>query len=159
MADGASSATYNASISLKGFRFTKHRREIYDALMNQRDHPTAVEVFLRVKERVPKISLATVYNCLEALTACGLVKHVNIDRQSSRYCANLEDHGHFFCDECGVVIDVPLKPEMQAQDPWVVPQNAVISHQEVALRGLCPECAGNQKLSSTKPSSTDNTER
>jgi Fe2+ or Zn2+ uptake regulation protein len=155
MADAESNATYDASISLKGFRFTKHRREVYEALMEKRDHPTAVEVFLRVKERMPKISLATVYNCLETLTACGLVKHVNIDRQSSRYCANLEDHGHFFCDQCGVVIDVPLKPEMRAQDTWQVPRNAVISHQEVALRGLCPDCARDQNPSSAETERND----
>ena len=159
MVDQDSGATYDASISHKGFRLTKHRREVYDALLEKRDHPTAIEVFLRVKERLPRISLATVYNCLETLTACGLVKHVNIDRQSARYCANLEDHGHFFCDECGVVIDVPLKPKMRAQDPWELPQNAVVSHQEVALRGLCPECARHRKVASTEPSFTDKTER
>ena len=142
-----SSETYDESISLKGFRFTKQRREVYDALMANRDHPTAVDVFLRVKETMPKISLATVYNCLETLTECGLVRHVNLDRQSSRYCANLEDHGHFFCDQCGIVIDVPLKPKMRPRDVSQVPRDAVISHEEVAMRGLCPECAANHNES------------
>ena len=143
------SPAYDKSISLKGFRFTKQRREVFDALMAKRDHPTAVEVFMRVKDTMPSISLATVYNCLETLTACGLVKHVNIDRQSSRYCANLEDHGHFFCDECGLVIDVPLKSKLRPRDVWKVPAHAIVSHEEVALRGLCPECARGKKESQT----------
>ncbi len=86
------------TIHERGFRFTTQRREVYDALMVKRDHPTAVEVFMRVKGRMPNISLATVYNCLETLTECGLVRHVNLDRAPSRYCPNLEPHGHFFCD-------------------------------------------------------------
>jgi Fur family peroxide stress response transcriptional regulator len=143
MSEKTHSPAYDESISLKGFRFTKQRREVFDALMAKRDHPTAVEVFMRVKDTMPTISLATVYNCLETLTECGLVRHVNIDRQSSRYCANLEDHGHFFCDECGTVIDVPLKPRMRPRDVSQVPLHAVISHEEVAMRGLCPECATN----------------
>jgi Fe2+ or Zn2+ uptake regulation protein len=141
------SPAYDESISLKGFRFTKQRREVFDALMAKRDHPTAVEVFMRVKDTMPSISLATVYNCLETLTECGLVRHVNIDRQSSRYCANLEDHGHFFCDECGLVIDVPLKSKLRPRDVWEVPAQAIVSHEEVALRGLCPDCAREKKES------------
>ena len=57
-------------------RLTRQRREVYDILMEQRDHPTATELFIKVKERVPTISLATVYNCLETLTGAGLVKQV-----------------------------------------------------------------------------------
>lgn len=145
MAENTPSPAYHESISLKGFRFTKQRRQVFEALMARRDHPTAVEVFMRVKDTMPTISLATVYNCLETLTECGLVKHVNIDRRSSRYCANLEEHGHFFCDECGIVIDVPLKPKMRPRDVWQVPRHAIVSHEEVALRGLCPECAKGRK--------------
>ena len=43
-----------------GLRMTDQRRAVYDVLMGKRDHPTAVEVFTRVRERVASISLATV---------------------------------------------------------------------------------------------------
>ena len=135
---------YDETISLRGFRFTKQRREVYDALMTRRDHPTAVDVFTRVKAKMPSISLATVYNCLETLTECGLVRHVNLDRAPSRYCPNLEDHGHFFCDSCGVVLDIPLKKNMRLEETLEVPANTVVSHHEVSLRGLCPSCAVRQ---------------
>lgn len=128
-------------IHQRGFRFTPQRREVYDALMAKRDHPTAVEVFMRVKGKMPSISLATVYNCLETLTECGLVRHVNLDRASSRYCPNLEPHGHFFCDECNAVIDLPLKRQARLEEMWELPRHTVVSHHEVAFRGLCPDCA------------------
>jgi Fur family peroxide stress response transcriptional regulator len=140
----ASSRSCNETISQKGFRFTAQRREVYDALLLKRNHPTAVDVFLRVQKKLPGISLATVYNCLETLAECGLVRAVNHDRQSSRYCANLEPHAHFFCEQCGAVADVPSDTSDNT-DPgtegWRLPAGAVVTHHEVAFRGQCPDCA------------------
>lgn len=141
--------SFNETISLRGFRFTRQRREVYDALMAKRDHPTATEVFMRVKERVPTISLATVYNCLETLTECGLVRHVNLDRASSRYCPNVEEHGHFFCNACGSVADVPLRRAKQLAAAWETPAGAIVTGHEVSLRGLCPECAAHSNSENT----------
>jgi Fe2+ or Zn2+ uptake regulation protein len=126
------------------FRMTKQRREVYEVLMEERDHPTATEVFMRAKERMPSISLATVYNCLETMNQCGLVKKVNLDRSPSRYCANLKEHGHFYCESCGHVEDISLKPQAEAQSGfsrmWKLPKGAVVDHFEVAIRGTCPAC-------------------
>jgi len=122
-----------------GIRLTPQRRYVYEALMERRDHPTALEVFMRAKDRMPTISLATVYNCLDALTESGLIRQVNCDRASSRYCPNLVPHGHFFCKECGTVLDVPLKPALEAS--WEVPPGTLVSLAEITLRGLCPACA------------------
>ena len=133
--------SYDETIHEKGFRFTEQRRAVYDALMGKRDHPTAVEVFMRVKSKVPSISLATVYNCLETLTGCGLVKTVNHDRESARYCPNLAEHAHFFCESCGGVTDIPLRAKRRAHDIWELPENVAISHHEISFRGLCPKCA------------------
>jgi Fe2+ or Zn2+ uptake regulation protein len=133
--------SYDETISEKGFRFTEQRRQVYDALMAKRDHPTAVEVFMRVKTKMPSISLATVYNCLETLTECGLVKHVHHHREPSRYCPNLNDHAHLFCEGCGCVTDLTLRPRRKAEETWEFPEEVVVTHQEVSFRGLCPKCA------------------
>lgn len=99
---------------------------------------------MRVKTRMPSISLATVYNCLETLVECGLVRHVHHDREPSRYCANLAEHAHFFCEGCGSVTDLPMRPRRRAEDVWELPETVVISKREVSFRGLCPECAAKQ---------------
>ncbi|MFQ3577735.1 MAG: transcriptional repressor [Verrucomicrobiia bacterium] len=127
-----------------GFRFTPQRKEVYDALMEHRDHPTATEVFLRVKERLPSISLATVYNCLETLTSVGLVRQVSLERGPARFCPNLHSHAHFHCSECGTVIDVPLPPDEKLLSGWQIPEGAVIADYEISIRGLCPRCAVSQ---------------
>lgn len=139
---------YDDTMSQRGLRLTAQRRQVYDVLLAKRDHPTAIDVFLRVKEHMPSISLATVYNCLETLTECGLARHISIDRKPSRYCPNLEDHGHFFCEGCGTVIDVPLRK--QRHDAWELPPDAVLSQREVSLRGFCPGCVKQQAKRKSK---------
>jgi Fe2+ or Zn2+ uptake regulation protein len=147
---GEASPTPDDHIHGRGLRMTDQRRAVYDALMGERDHPTAVEVFMRVKGRMPSISLATVYNCLETLTGCGLVKAVNHEREPSRYCPNLQEHAHLFCGGCNGVMDVPLRARKRAEDVWDLPEAVVISHREVSFRGLCPKCAAEQQKSANK---------
>lgn len=132
---------YDATISGRGLRMTEQRRAVYDTVMDKPDHPTAVEVFMRTKGRMPSISLATVYNCLDTLVACGVIRQVHHDRESSRYCANLVEHAHLFCDRCGAVADVPLRSRRKPEDLWSLPEEAVIVRSDVAFHGLCPICA------------------
>lgn len=146
MSKKAEPKSCNETIHDNGFRFTPQRREVHKSLMAKHDHPTAVEVFMRVKGKMPSISLATVYNCLETLAECGLVKHVNLDRAPSRYCPNLEPHGHFFCTECGIILDVPIRGKEPMEKTWELPRHSVVTHHEISLRGLCPKCA-----TATKP--------
>lgn len=126
----------------RGLRMTDQRRAVYQTLMGRRDHPSAVEVFTRVRKGMPSISLATVYNCLETLSGCGLVKTVNLERGPARYCPNLEQHAHFHCAGCGTVLDLPLRARRKPEDVWELPQDLLVTTHEVAFRGLCPRCAG-----------------
>ena len=96
-----------------GFRFTPQRQHVYDVLLQKRDHPTAEEVFIRAKKQMPEISHATVYNCLDALVECGLVRQVQLDRGATRFCPNMHEHCHFYCDVCDTVYDVDLPAKTQ----------------------------------------------
>jgi Fur family peroxide stress response transcriptional regulator len=131
---------YEETISHSGHRLTPQRREVYDILLAERDHPTATEVFLRAKNRMPSISLATVYNCLETLVSCGLARQVNVERDATRFCANLQEHGHFVCEQCGKVHDVPLTGK-RLERAWDLPGGLTVTHSEITLRGLCADCS------------------
>ncbi|BCX47594.1 fur family transcriptional regulator [Haloferula helveola] len=123
---------------IAGLRMTKQRWEVYRLLMEQRDHPTANEVFIRIKDRLPNISLATVYNCLEALTQHGIVRQVNFDRDASRFCPNLAEHGHFHDKPTGSIHDVTFKPGVNLADVLDLPPGTVITDIEITLRGELP---------------------
>jgi Fur family peroxide stress response transcriptional regulator len=131
---------YEETISHNGHRLTPQRREVYNVLLEDRDHPTATEVFIRAKKRVPSISLATVYNCLETLVECGLAKQVNVEREATRYCPNLSEHGHFVCESCGIVSDIPVTKGGSLTQFLKLPSGFIINHSEITLRGTCPAC-------------------
>tara|TARA_Y100000758_G_C16049278_1_gene420969 strand:+ start:244 stop:729 length:486 start_codon:yes stop_codon:yes gene_type:complete len=126
-------------------RMTPQRQVVYEILMSNRDHPTATEVFIRVQERMPSISLATVYNCLDTLAAAGIVKQVNVDREPSRYCGNLAPHAHFHCETCTTVMDIDLKDGEEPSKSVKLPRGAKIQKVEVEVRGQCPECVRKEK--------------
>lgn len=120
---------------LEGLRMTKQRREVLATLLSERDHPTANDVFLRAQERMPTISLATVYNCLEALVNHNLVRQVNFDRDSSRYCPNLSDHCHFQDEKSGKIHDIGFKEGIKLEDILDLPEGTEIKHLEISLKG------------------------
>ena len=122
-----------------GFRFTPQRQHVYDVLLQKRDHPTADEVFIRAKRQMPEISHATVYNCLDALVKCGLVRQVQIDRGATRFCPNMHEHCHFYCDVCSTVYDVNLPAKPQPGVP--LPRGFKAERYEIAIHGFCPDCA------------------
>jgi Fe2+ or Zn2+ uptake regulation protein len=124
---------------IAGLRMTRQRQEIYRILHEKRDHPTANEVFLRAKDHLPHISLATVYNCLEALVKHGIIRQVNFERESSRYCPNLNEHGHFHDTTSGVIHDIQFKSGINLSDVLDLPHGAVISDIEITLRGTLAE--------------------
>jgi Fe2+ or Zn2+ uptake regulation protein len=123
-----------------GLRQTPQRHQVYQVLVEHRDHPTAEEVFMRVKQKTPDISLATVYNCLDALVKCSVVKQVNVDRGATRYCPNMMEHSHFHCEQCGSVFDIELVDPLVAAGA-TVPQGFQVKHLDLTLRGVCPACA------------------
>jgi Fe2+ or Zn2+ uptake regulation protein len=123
-----------------GLRMTPQRHRVYGVLLEKRDHPTAEEVFIRAKKRMPEISMATVYNCLDALVSCGLVRQVNQDRTATRYCSNMRKHHHFYCDECGGAYDIELLPSAPPVEV-PLPKGFKPKQFEVNIRGLCPDCA------------------
>jgi len=132
----------NEQLATGGFRFTPQRQNVYDVLVQKRDHPTAEEVFFRVRQHSPDISMATVYNCLDALVKCGLVRQVNMDRGASRFCPNMHEHCHFYCDRCDGVYDIDFD---RNQTGIPLPRGFRATQFDLSIRGLCPDCAGRGK--------------
>jgi len=103
------------ALAASGLRLTKQREHILSILMEQKDHPSADQIYARAKPELPGLSLATVYNCLDTLVSCGLVRQIHFQRQPSRYCPVVEnDHhfAHFHCQATGKVFDIDLPDEV-----------------------------------------------
>lgn len=127
--------TLNDKLAAAGLRSTRQREVVYEAILSKRDHPSADEIFARVKKDMPTISLATVYNCLDTLVQCDLVKHVHIERESTRYCPNLSEHAHFHDNDTGTIYDVQLDHETISKLKSLLPKNFEMSGIEITLHG------------------------
>ena len=137
-------AQLNERLAHSGLRLTPQRQRVHEVLLEKQDHPTADQVFFRAKSDLQDFSMATVYNCLDALVQCGLVREVTLDRGATRYCPNMQDHSHFYCDECGSVYDIhqTISP---ADADLKLPRGFRLKNIETNLHGLCPDCAGKTK--------------
>jgi Fur family transcriptional regulator, peroxide stress response regulator len=124
-----------------GLRSTPQREVVYNELLKKRDHPTAEEVYARVRNELPSISLATVYNCLETLVQCSLVRSVNFERGPTRYCPNLRPHAHFHDEKTGRTHDIDLPPALLDEVSAILPPGYNASSVDIVFRGKADQAA------------------
>jgi Fur family peroxide stress response transcriptional regulator len=110
-------------------------------------HPTAQELFERLRPSLPTMSFATVYNTLDALSSAGLCAALSLSPGSGRFDPNMVPHYHAVCDECGSVRDVPTHSgtmPSEASAARAVAEAAPgfeLRSVERIFRGLCASCA------------------
>ncbi len=122
-------------------RKTRQREAIWNYLKGTKSHPTAEDIYEAVKDKVPQISLATVYRNLGEMAKKGLVRELRFPGEAkARYDADTSLHYHFKCLSCGRVFDVRLG-YIEALDGLLkqTSEFEVYGH-EVSFYGLCPEC-------------------
>ena len=123
-----------------GLSVTPQRLAVYEQLLKREDHPTPEMIFKAVRRKMPSLSLATIYKSLDALEKLGLVQAVQIDSDSRRYDANMNQHHHLVCTGCGCVDDFyderldKVKPSRSTGG--FVPRTI-----SVKVLGVCRSCA------------------
>ncbi len=125
---------------LKGMRVTGQRMEIYRAIAEGMDHPSAEMVYQVVKKRMPAISLDTVYRTLDTLEEFGLIWRVEAVNTKAQFDANPIRHHHFLCIKCGRVIDVPCLIEDGAALWNKLSHIGVVEAINLQIRGTCAKC-------------------
>ncbi len=88
-------------------RCTSQRKGLYKALAANTGHPTAEQLYYEVSGHIPGMSLATVYNTLEAFCSAHLAQKLPGQGGSTRYDACVHNHLHTRCEKSGAVHDVP----------------------------------------------------
>lgn len=122
-------------------RMTKQRATILAELRNLTSHPTADEIYSLVRQKLPRISLGTVYRNLELLTETREVLKLEYAGFQKRFDGNIHDHQHVRCIVCGKVADVEhLAETPQLPEDAQVPGFTVLSAR-VEFFGVCRDCA------------------
>lgn len=124
---------------MRQWRVTPQRRAIAEVLDGDDRHMTAEAILSRALERLPEISVATVYNTLNGLVAMGELVEVSAGGGPKRYDLNVAAHHHLVCTTCGVLRDVPARrvEPLSGDDRHGFDLEGV----EVVFRGTCPDCA------------------
>jgi Fe2+ or Zn2+ uptake regulation protein len=138
----------------KKFRMTEQRRIIFDELKKTYEHPSASDVYEKVKQRLPHISLGTVYRNLEILSSRGDIKKLDMASGQRRFDAGVHEHHHIRCIACGRVVDMPS--DAQTSFSTIVSNVKKASgYEEVACKvdfyGTCPDCTGEKNKGDKKP--------
>ena len=122
-------------------KYSRQREAIKSCLMMRHDHPTAEMLYRDLRTEYPKISLGTVYRNLALLESLGEIQRITCGDGMEHYDANIMEHYHLICCECGGVFDVPMKGYV---NPWQFIGHDFtgrIDGYSLVLRGLCACCA------------------
>jgi Fur family transcriptional regulator, ferric uptake regulator len=128
-------------------RTTKQRKLILEELRKVTSHPTAEQLHQMVRQKLPGISIATVYRNLEILSDEGEVLKLEVAGTQRRFDGTPENHYHIRCSRCGKVDDVHMEPLASMETrAAVVCGYQVLSH-TVEFEGICPDCASDRRNS------------
>lgn len=147
------------TLSTSGGRMTEQRRLILDALAHSPDHPTAEELYRRVKPKNQGINLSTIYRTLRWLEQEGLVNsyHFEGEPHQDRFdpvVGQAVDHHHFRCRNCSKIIEFDA-PQLEAVSQMFIHQHGgQIDSGSIVFYGLCAECAEAEKSSTPPPAET-----
>ncbi len=123
-----------------GIRATHQRREVFREIARAEEHPDVETIFQRVRERVPTISMDTVYRTLSLLEEMGLVVRVDLFSDRARFDPNTEPHHHFICTQCGRVRDFTCGPDELPDLPGEVRCWGEMRSVHLQVRGICTAC-------------------
>ena len=121
---------------------TKQREAILQVIRSDKCHYTAEEIFERVKEILPGISRATVYNNLHALIRDRLIRRITGEDLSDRYDSSFIPHGHLYCMECDRISDFSVPSFADTLEGII---GGEIDSYELKVRYVCPECMSKRR--------------
>lgn len=129
----------------EGIKVTHQRREVYREVVQTTEHPDVETVYGRVRQRIPTISLDTVYRILRLFEARNLVFRTGEPGKRARFDANPKPHHHFFCVKCGALLDIYNEEFNQIRVPQDLDNVGRIENVQVEMRGTCARCC-NEKI-------------
>lgn len=124
----------------EGLRNTSQRRAVYDYLCQTDSHPTARQIYQKLKPDHPTLSLATVYNTLDLLVGAGLVSDLGeIGDNQVHFDSNLTSHINLACTQCHKIVDVPTL-NINHLESAIQGSGFKIHGSRIVYYGVCPNC-------------------
>ncbi len=120
---------------------TRQRSIILEELRSVNCHPSADEIYAKVRKRLPRISLGTVYRNLEILCELGEIQKIESGGTLKRFDGKPETHYHIRCIGCDRLVDAPVNPFIRAGDAIHTATDYKIIGHRFEFTGVCPMCS------------------
>ena len=121
----------------KNLRPSYHRIKVLEYLINNQTHPTVEQIYRTLHKEIPTLSKATIYNALNVFAEVRLIRIINIEDNEVRYDIITENHGHFKCEQCGVIHNFAV--DVDSLDIQGL-KGFKVEDKNVYFKGMCPEC-------------------
>lgn len=126
-------------------RYSKQRENIKKGLEKFCIHPSAEELYMKLKPDNCNLSLATVYRNLNQLAQCGEIKKIEGLSGQVHYDHNNFEHFHMICVDCGKIIDLPQETAGSLKDILNKQNEFEILNYDIIVKGLCSKCKDKTK--------------
>ena len=124
----------------RSLRVTNQRLEVFRTIASCSQHPSVESVFKLVRQKLPNISLDTVYRTLSSMEEAGVVFRVGLSNRA-RFDADLTPHYHFVCMECGEVVDIfPSGEKSLLEVPENIKNLGEVKNVNLQFHGVCNRC-------------------
>jgi len=123
---------------MKAVRNTQQKELVKEIVIEACDHPTADMIYERAQNKLPNISLGTVYRILRQLTDENVIVEIPVNDAPSRFDKTLVSHSHFVCDKCGKVEDIWFNIQDVISD--INFNGNEIKTSQVLFKGTCDKC-------------------
>ena len=121
---------------------TPQRLAVLEALHASTAHLSAEEVFADVRQTLPNVSLATVYNALSDLRRAGQLRALPVSGKVRYDLVSRGSHHHLVCENCHRVVDLDPSSFPKPEVPESLAQGFEILTAEVIFSSICPTCKG-----------------
>ena len=129
-------------------KLNANAQAVLHAVENTNTHPTAAEIYDRVRQERPGIGLASVYRILHNLVSQGCIRELHHSDDTCRYDAHIERHDHAICTACGALLDIPMDLPLAQEvlQKAALATGIELTSHEIRLYGLCPACQAQKAL-------------
>jgi Fur family transcriptional regulator, peroxide stress response regulator len=126
------------------YRMTHQRQVILEEVVKDPGHPTADEIYERVRKKLPRISMGTVYRNLDILVSSGFISRIQPGLPQMRFDGKTREHYHVTCLRCGKIENAPIEPFGDTLNTLELALGRLtkfgIFGHKLEFMGLCKEC-------------------
>ena len=127
-------------------KITPQRLMIFKVLENNTSHPSAEEIYKKVKKVYPSVSFTTIYKTLETLRDLGEIKELTIDKDRKHYDPDMGVHHHFICSECKEIYDIHEDFTANIKLDASLRKDFSVSGFQISFFGVCNKCSSSDRF-------------